>query len=149
MHLTLNLTNGGSEQGFQALALVGDTGGFHAIGAGYLPHIAQDHFWVGYKVGVYFQPVFIGAQIHPVRLQVGHTAALLQEQNVGSDFRTGSGLEGIIGQSDGTKKVRPLGNVLSHRGIFLVHGALAGNEGHHAAGAHLVQGTGKEIVMDQ
>ena len=73
----------------------------------------------------------------------------MQEQNVGSDLCTGSGLERIIGQSDGTEKVSPLGNILSHRGIFLVHGALAGNECHHATGAHLVQGTGKEIVMDQ
>ena len=104
---------------------------------------------MGDKVGVHFQPLFIGFQMYPVRLQVRHTAALLQEQNVGSDLRTGSGLERIIGQSDGTEKVRPLGNVLSHRRIFLVHGALAGNEGHHAAGAYLIQGTGKEIVMDQ
>ena len=87
--------------------------------------------------------------MHPVRLQVRHTAALLQEQNVGSDLRTGSGLEGIVWQPYGSQQIRSLGNVLSYRGIFLVHGALAGNKGHHAAGAHLVQGTGKEIVMDQ
>ena len=87
--------------------------------------------------------------MYPIRLQVGHTAALLQEQNVGSDLCTRSGLERIIGQSDGTEKVRPLGNVLSHRGIFLVHGAFAGNEGHHAAGAHLIQSAGKEIVMNK
>ena len=145
----MDLANGGSEQGFQALPLLGNTSGFHTIGAGHFLHLPQNHFRVGYKVGIHFQPLFIGVQMHPVRLQVSHTAALLQEQNVGSDFCTGSGLERIIGQSDGTEKVRPLGNVLSHRGIFLVHGALAGNEGHHAAGTHLVQGTGKEIVMDQ
>ena len=149
MHLTLNLTNGGSEQGFQALPLVGDTGGFHAVGAGYLPHIAQDHVRVGYKVGIHFQPVLVGAKMHPVRLQVGHTAALLQEQNVGSDLRTGSGLEGIIGQADSSQQIRSLGNVLSDGGILLVHGALAGDECHHATRAHLIQGTGKEIVVDQ
>ena len=109
----------------------------------------QNHFRVGDEVGVHFQPLFIGVQMYPIRLQVGHTTSLLQEQNVGSDLCTRSGLERIIGQSNGTEKVRPLGNVLSHRGIFLVHGALACNEGHHAAGAHLVQGTGKEIVVDQ
>ena len=143
------MTNGGSKQGFQILAFAGNTGGVHAVGAGYLPHFAQNHVWVGYKVGVHFQPVLVGIQMYPIRFQVGHAASLLQEQNVGSDLCTRSGLERIIGQSDGTEKVRPLGNVLSYRGIFLVHGALAGNEGHHAAGAHLIQGTGKEIVVDQ
>ena len=93
----MNLTDSGSEQGFQALALVGDTGGFHAVGAGYLPHFAQDHIRVGYKVGIHFQPILVGTQMYPIRFQVGHAAALLQEQNVGSDLRTGSGLEGIIG----------------------------------------------------
>ena len=149
LHFALDLANGGSEQGFQALPLLGNTGGFHTVRAGHFLHLPQNHFRVGDKVGVHFQSLFIGVQMHPVRLQVGHTATLLQEQNVGSDRCTRSGLERIIGQSNGTEKVRPLGNVLSHRGIFLVHGALACNEGHHAAGAHLVQGTGKEIIVDQ
>jgi len=149
LHFALDLANGSSEQGFQALPLLGNTGGFHTIGAGHFLHLPQNHFRVGDEVGVHFQPLFIGAQMHPVRLQVCHTAALLQEQNVGSDRCTGSGLEGIVWQPYGSQQIRSLSNVLSHRGIFLVHGALAGNEGHHAAGAHLIQGTGKKIVVDK
>ena len=145
----MDLANGGSEQGFQALSLLGNTGGFHTIGAGHFLHLPQNHFRVGDKVGVHFQPLFIGVQMHPVRLQVGHTTSLLQEQNVGSDRCTRSGLEGIVWQPYGSQQIRSLSNVLSHRGIFLVHGALACNECHHAAGAHLVQGTGKEIVVDK
>ena len=38
LYLTLDMTNSGSQQRFQTLTLVGDTGGFHTIGAGYLLH---------------------------------------------------------------------------------------------------------------
>ena len=104
---------------------------------------------MGYKVGIHFQPVSVSVQMHPVRLHVGHAAALLQEQNVGCDLRTGSGLEGIIWQPDSTQQIRSLGDVLSDRRILLIHGAFAGDEGHHAAGAHLIQGAGKEIIMNK
>ena len=145
----MDLANGGSEQGFQALPLLGNTGGFHAIGAGHFLHLPQNHFRVGDEVGVHFQPVLVGIQMYPIRFQVGHAAALLQEQNVGSDLRTGSGFERIIWQTDGTEKVGSLGNVLSDGGILLVHGALAGDECHHATGPHFVQSAGKEIVMNK
>ena len=42
-----------------------------------------------------------------------------------------------------------MGEVFPHSGIFLVHGALGGNEGHNAAGTNLVQGSGEEVVVDQ
>ena len=102
-----------------------------------------------HKVGVHFQPVLVGIQMYPIRFQVGHAAAFLQEQNVGSDLCTGCGLEGIIGQTDSTEKVGSLGNVLSDGRILLVHGALAGDESYHTTRAHLIQSAGKEIVINK
>lgn len=50
--------------------------------------------------------------------------------------------EGIVGQTDCAKQLRPLGDVFPHLRGLLVHGTLGRNKGHHAAGANLIQSLG-------
>ena len=87
--------------------------------------------------------------MHPVRLDIHHAIPLLEEDDIGGHFRAGGTLEGIVGQTDGTQKVSPLGNVFADGGILLVHSTLGGDEGDDTAGTNLVQCPGEEIVVDQ
>lgn len=52
-------------------------------------------------------------------LNIYQPITLLVEDNIRSDPRTGSGLEGIIRQSDSAEEVRSLGNILSDIGVSL------------------------------
>ena len=110
--------------------------------------LAQHHLRVADEVAVDHEALrrFLG--LHPIRLCDLRGAPLLQEQDVRHHLRAGVGLEGVVGQADGPQQVRPLGQILAHGGILGVHGVAAGEEGHDAAGAHLIQGLGEEVVVD-
>ena len=58
-------------------------------------------------------------------------------------------MERIVGQTNGTQQLCPLGNILPRFHIGGVHGVTAGDEGDNPAGANLVNGLGKEIVVDR
>ena len=129
---------GDGRHGVVLLAVLG------ALGCG----LAQHHLRVFLKIAVDHEALrrFLG--LHPLRLRDLRGAPLLQEQDVRHYLRAGVGLEGVVGQADGPQQVRPLGQILAHGGILGVHGVAAGEEGHDAAGAHLIQGLGKEVVVD-
>ncbi len=57
--------------------------------------------------------------MYTIGLNIYQPITLLVEDNIRSDPRTGSGLEGIIRQSDSAEEVRSLGNILSDIWVFL------------------------------
>ena len=101
------------------------------------------------EILIHFQPVFIGIQVYPIRLPAGKGLPLLQKQDVAGHFRTGSGLERVVGQTDGPQQIGPLCDILSDVGVLLVHRALAGDKGDDAARSDLIQRPGKEIVVNE
>ena len=133
----------------QVCVLIGSTGTVHTKPGTFHDHFPQNHFRVLNEIAVLSDTVFVGVQMYPVRLDVRHTVFLLQENDVAGDFRAGVALEGIVGQTNGTDEVRPLGKIFADSGIFLVHGSLGGDKGHNTARTHLIQSLAKEIIMDE
>ena len=82
-------------------------------------HIAQHLFGVVHEIGVHPDSIGVGGQMHTIGLNIYQPITLLVEDNIRSDPRTGSGLEGIIRQSDSAEEIRSLGNILSDIGVFL------------------------------
>ena len=133
----------------QVRAVLGFAGAVHAKAGAFHDHVAQHHIRVLHKIAVHTDAVFIGIQMHPIRLNVRHTVTLLQEDNVAGDFRTGVALEGVVREADRADQIGALGKVLSDGGVFLVHRAFAGDKGHDAARTHLVQGLAEKVIVDQ
>ena len=73
--------------------------------------------------------------------------ALLEENHVGHDFRSGVALERGLRQTDCPDQIGALGEEGARLVVELVHRPLAGHENEQAAGAHLVDGLGKEIIV--
>ena len=86
--------------------------------------------------------------LSPVRRDVDGPVPLLQEQDVGDHLGPGIGFEGVVWQPDGPQQLGPLSQIPAHGGILGVHCVAGGYKGHHAAGAHLIQRLGEEIVVD-
>ena len=82
-------------------------------------HIAQHLFGFVHEIGVHPDSIGVGGQMHTIGLNIYQPITLLVEDNIRSDPRTGSGLEGIIRQSDSAEELRSLGNILSDIGVFL------------------------------
>ena len=101
-----------------------------------------------YEILVDGKTIFRFAKLHPVRLMVDGAVTLLQEDNVRNNFRASIFLERIIGQTDGTQQISTFGDVFTGRAVFTVQRVTAGDKGHDAARTHLVNGFGKEIVVD-
>ena len=101
------------------------------------------------KVAVHQDTVFIRAELYPIRLYIHNAVTLLQNKNVRNDFRPGISLKGVVRQTDSTKQVSSLSNILADSGVFLVHCAFARNERHYAARTELVQGFGEEVVVNE
>ena len=87
-------------------------------------HVAQHHFRVVHKIGVHPDSIGVGGQMHPIGLNIHQSITLLEEDNVRSDLRTGSSLEGVVRQPDRTEEVSSLRNILSDIGIFLIQRTL-------------------------
>ena len=101
------------------------------------------------KVPVHQDTVFIRAELYPIRLYIHNAVTLLQNKNVRNDLRSGVTLKGVVRQTDSTKQVGSLSNILSDSGVFLIHRSLAGDESHHAARTEFVQGLGKKVVVNE
>ena len=110
--------------------------------------LAQHHLRVVHKVAVEGEALRGLPQVYPVRLDVDGAVPLLQEQDVRYHLRPGVGLESVVGQAHRPQQLRPLRDILPGVGAFGVHRVAAGDKGHHAARTHLVDGLGKEIVVD-
>ena len=145
----VDVLDSGGQQLLQGLIPIGNAGCLGAVGPADGLHLAQHHIRVLDKVAVHANAVGVRVQGYPVRLNVNEPVPLLQEQNIRGHVRARCTLEGVVREADGPQQVGSLGNVFSDGGVFLVHGALGGHKGNDAAGPHLVQGLGKEVVMDQ
>ncbi len=75
--------------------------------------------------------------------------ALLEKNDVGGDFRPGIGLESVAREPDGPQQIGPLGEVAPHVGRPFVHRVMAGHERDYAARPHLVEGFGKEVIVNR
>ena len=111
--------------------------------------IAQNHFRVVYKVAVHGVSFFSAVQMHPIRNDVDWMVTLLQEDNVGHDFRASVLLKSIIWQTNCTKQFRPLCQIPPCIRILGIHGITACHKSDHAAGTNLIQSFGKEIIVDR
>ena len=100
------------------------------------------------KILVHPEPVCVGIEVNPVRLLQRQGISLLKEQNVRGDVGASRVLEGVVGQTHSAQQLRTLGDIFAHNGALLVHRALGGHESDDAAGTHLVQRFGEEIVVD-
>ena len=87
--------------------------------------------------------------MEPVLIHLYGMIPLLEKQDVSHNIRARIGTESVVGEPNRTKQLSPLGQVLSHGRISLVHGPAGGNERHHAPGADFIHGFGQEIVVDQ
>ena len=123
-------------------------GVIHTVSGAFGAVSAHDHFRVFQKIAVNGVAVLRLPQMHPVRFNLNGSIPLLQEDNVRHHFCTGVGFESGIGKPDGTQQVGSLGKIPTHGGILGIQGISAGNKGHHAAGTHLIQRFGKEVVVD-
>ena len=145
----MDVLNGIGKQFLQRQVFKGNTSQFRTKGTGDFFHVTQNHIRVIHEILVHLMSVGVGIQMHPGRLNVHHAVPFLQEDNIGGHFRAGSTLKGIIRQANGTQQVCPLCDILSHCGILLVHGAFGSDKCHDTTGTNLVQGSGKEVVVDQ
>ena len=98
---------------------------------------------------VHFDAVLGGVELYPLRFDVDDPVPLLQDENVRYDLCSSVALKGVVRQTDSTKQIGSLSNILSDSGVFLIHRSLAGDERHYAARTELVQGFGEEVVVDE
>ena len=110
--------------------------------------LSQNHLRVFHKIAVERQAIFRFAKLHPCRFPVDRTVTLLQEDNVGNHFSSGICLERIVRQTDSTQQISTFRNVLAGGAVFAVQRITGGHKSHDAARTHLVDGLGKEIVVD-
>ena len=110
--------------------------------------ISQHHFRVVYEILVDGKAVLGLAKLYPVRLMVDGAVTLLQKDNVADNICASVGTERIIRQTDGTQQIGTLCHVLAGGAVLAVHGVAAGDERHHAARTHLVDGLGEKVVVD-
>jgi len=103
---------------------------------------------VVYEILIDGKAIFRFAQLHPVRLMVNRAVTLLQEDNIRNNIRTSVSTERIIRQTDSTQQIGTFCHVLAGGAVLAVHGVTAGDERHHAARTHLVDGLGEKIVVD-
>ena len=145
----MNIGNGFVELLGKVCPLVRNAGGFGTETPRHHFHLSEYHFGMLNKVAVHQDTVFIRAELHPIRLYIHNAITLLQNKNVRNDLRSGVTLKGVVRQTDSTKQVGSLSNILSDSGVLLVHRSLAGDESHYAARTELVQGFGEEVVVDE
>ena len=131
--------------------------------------VAQHHFRVGTEVAVHghmvvpFPSVLIRISVcvqqvclYPFRqrltLHPGNLS-LLQENNVHRYIRPGIGPESGVWQADRAQQVAAPGHIFPGVCILFIHraatDAVRGDESDNAACPHLVDGLGKEVVVDQ
>jgi len=110
---------------------------------------AQNHLRVVHKILVDGKVIFGLAKLHPCGFDVRRAVTLLQEDNVRNDICTGVGSERIVGQTDSAQQVCTFCHVFAGGAVLTVHGVAAGDERHHTARTHLVNGLGEKVVVDR
>ena len=129
-------------------ALNGTHRNVHAVGGTFFHRIAQNHFRMSDKVAVHGVSFFGAVKVYPFRNDVNRVVTLLQEQDVGHDFRACVFLKGIVWQTDCTKQFRPLRHIPPCVRVLGIHGVTACHKSDHTTGTNLIQSLGKEIVVN-
>ena len=109
---------------------------------------AQHHLWVVCEILVDGKAILGFAQLNPVRLMVDGAVTLLQKDNIRNDFRSGICLERIVGQANCAEQISTFGNMLAGSAVPAVHRVAAGDKSYDTTWTQLVDGFGKEIVVD-
>ena len=109
---------------------------------------AQNHLRVVYEILVDGKSIFCLAKLHPRRLNIRWAVTLLQEDDVGNNFRSGICLERIVRQTDSTQQIGTFRDMLAGSAVFAVHRVAASDKSHDAARTHLVDGFGEKVVVD-
>ena len=120
----MNVLDGIPQEIPKLCIFISNTGGLHAVRPADHLHVAQHHFRVVHKIGVHPDAIGVGGQMHPIGLNIHQSVTLLEEDNVRCDLCAGSGLEGVVRQSDTAEQVGSLGNILSDIGVFLIQRTL-------------------------
>ena len=87
--------------------------------------------------------------MNPIGFGIKNTVTFLQEDNVRNNSRSGIILKRGIGQTNSTDKVGSLREIPSNGRTFLIKSTATRYESNHTTRANLVQGLGKEIVVNK
>ena len=101
-----------------------------------------------YEIAVHSETVLGAVQVHPFRNNINRVVTLLEEDDVGNDFRTSVLLKGIVWQTNGTQKLGSLCQIPTGIRVFGIHRVARGYKGDHATGTNLIQTLCEEIVVD-
>ena len=124
-------------------------GGFGTVLSASHLDLSKHHFGVIEEILVDGDPVLGLSKVYPIGFCLDDAVTLLQKENVRHHLLGSRAVEGVVGQTNGTDQVGSLRHILSCHGIFLVHGSAACHKGNDPTGAHLVQGFGEKVVMNQ
>ena len=92
--------------------------------------------------------VIVLSKVYPIGFNLNRTVSLLQEDNIGHNFRARICLESVVWQADRSKQFRPLSDIFSDFGRLLVHRVSARYKSDHAARSNLIESLGEEIIMN-
>ena len=90
--------------------------------------VSQYHLRMLNKIAVYFDTVRIFCHIYPIRLFYNGLIALLQEDNICDNFRSGICTESVVRQPDRAQERCPFRQILPRRRVMCVHGIAAGDK---------------------
>ncbi|MPM86325.1 hypothetical protein SDC9_133414 [bioreactor metagenome] len=89
------------------------------------------------------------AEMHPIRFNVDGPVALLEEKDVGGDFRSGVSLESVAGQTNRAEQFRALCDIPPDLRGLLIHRVTAGDKRDHAARTHLIERFSEKVIVDR
>ena len=92
----MNVGNGFVKLLGKVCTLKGFAGGFKSETPRYHFHLTEYHFGVLDEIAVHRYPVFVRAELHPIRLYIHNAVTLLQDQNIRHDLRSGVALKGVV-----------------------------------------------------
>ena len=165
----MDVGQSGAELLGKVLVLPGLTSQLRSIGAGGDLQIAQHHFGVGLEIAVHTDEAgalltilpdigvaFNDLCLHPFRQRLIFTQGnlpLLEEHDGHGGVCPGVGLENTVRQADRAQQIAPPRHVAPRPIVLFVHCAAAdavgGDERNHAACPDLINGFGKEIIVNQ
>ena len=109
---------------------------------------SEYHFGVVNEITVDGKTIVVLAKVYPIGFDLNGSVSLLQEDDVGHDFRSCVCFESIVRQADSTEQFCSLSDILTDFGRLLIHRVSARYESNNAARSHLVESLGEEIIVD-
>ena len=131
-----------SLNGFNRKVLLAVLGAFRSLPSEY-------HFGMVDEITVDGKTVIVLSKVYPIGVNLNRTIPLLQEDNIGHNFRACICLESVVRQADRSKQFRSLSDIFSDFGRLLVHRVPARYESDHTARSNLIESLGEKIIMDR